>query len=650
MANEVNSNVGFDLSALDVLLDSIAADANRLGVSRDEFYSSLHRKLLASTGATVSIVWVVNQNGQIRSVSNARDSTGWATLSEDGQQKVHQLVERYLKNELAPTAQRHQLPLGTVYLDSRQTRNGLRFVYLLVRPTNDNELVEQVFTDLVSELVGQIEIFENAQAASSPSKSASDLSHVAQLIQNLAKSRSLRELSFHLVNDVAKITDADRVSYLDAAGRMQAVSGTAQISFRTATVRNLTRLGKMVLSAKQGLDWREDQINFDGKRLPRNAKQLIQAVESPLGFVIPCKTNEGLSGVLLLEYFSPAEQSIEQRELINEVVNFASPVIRRCSEIYSIPAIGFLDKFFNRLFTRPVRVLAWCIALAGLSWLAIYALFLVPRPFEIYGEGTLMPVHQQHVFAQIDGEVGQLLVDENSSIGAQQELLVIDSQAIEKELITVEGEIAETQQQLRNLNLTEGESVGEEAIAEETQKAAETERLKIRLASLNARLKFYVQQQAKQTVIAPIAGIVTTQNLRQRLMGRPINRGDMLMSIAQTDRSWQIELKIPDNRIEFISEAMEKNDQPSLPVTFRLKSDSTKTYQGVLTELDYRSDLRDGEDRSSAIAKVSVDEQELDRSLRLGARVYGKVACGQRNNFYLLTYELRNRIDEWFFW
>ena len=650
MVNEINSNIGFELSALDVLLDSIASDATQLGVDRDQFYSSLHRKMLASTESAASVVWVASPSGQVRSASNLLDVTGWPGLSEATQKEVQQLVKRYLNQEPDKATKTHRLSVGKVYLNSRQTRNGLRFVYVLVRSTVDNDLVEQVFADLVAELVGQIEVFENTQTASSPNRSARDLTHVAQLMQNLGKSGSLKELSFHLVNDVAKITGADRVSYLDSAGKMQAISGTAQISFRTATVRNLARLGKTVLTAKQGLDWWKDQINFDGQHLPRNAKQLIEATQSPLGYVVPCQTDEVFSGVLLLEYFNAENQSTEQRELINEVVNFASPVIQRCNEIYSIPAIGILDKFFNRLLTHPMRLMAWSIALAGLAGLAIYVLFLMPRPFEINGEGMLLPVQQQHVFAQIDGEVGQLLVDENSSVDDQQQLLVIESQTLEKELIIVEGEIAEAQQQLRNLQLTEGEAEGEDAVAEATQTAAEIERLKIRLTSLNARLKFYEQQQVKQTIFSPIAGIVTTQNLRQRLVGRPINRGDMLMSIAQTNGPWQIELKIPDNRIEFITEAMEVSNQPPISVMFRLKSDSTKTYQGEITELDYRSDLRDGDDRTSVIATVSVDEHELKHSLRLGARVYGKVDCGQRSNFYLLTYELRNRIGEWLFW
>ena len=86
-------------------------------------------------------------------------------------------------------------------------------------------------------------------------------------------------------------------------------------------------------------------------------------------------------------------------------------------------------------------------------------------------------------------------MNENSIVTAQQKLLVIASSDLEKELISAEGEIAETQQTLRNLNLTESESEGETAVAEATQKAAEVERLKIRLAALNARLKFYEQQQ-----------------------------------------------------------------------------------------------------------------------------------------------------------
>ena len=228
-------------------------------------------------------------------------------------------------------------------------------------------------------------------------------------------------------------------------------------------------------------------------------------------------------------------------------------------------------------------------------------------------------------------------------------MLEIESQTLEKELIEVEGEIAEVQQQLRNFALTEIDRDVEDPIAEETRRASEVERLKIRLDALKERLSFFEDRQSKQQVVAPLAGVITTPELRRRLLDRPINRGDLLMSIAQTSGQWQLEMKIPDNRVEFVEAAMKESSDP-LVVKFRLKSDSSLTHEGVLEKLDYRSDQQEGVDESSVSATVSIDEEELGASLRLGARVFGKIECGERNNFYLLTYEMRNRINQWLFW
>jgi multidrug efflux pump subunit AcrA (membrane-fusion protein) len=652
MANDISSSAGFDLTALDVLLDSIANEATKPGLSRDDFYGATNRKLIASTESIASLVWVAHPNGQVRSAGDSAKENGWSKLSAEQRKEVQAAVSEHLKSDASSAPAIRSLSFAKAYLDSREARNGLRFIYVLLRQAQDSDLVEQVFSDLSAELVSQIEIFENTRSAEAPNKTSQDLTHFAQLMQNLGKSGSLKELAFHLVNDVAKITGADRVSYLDAAGRMQAISGASQISFRTSTVRNLVRLGKTVLAAKQNLDWQWPEIGFDGKHLPRNAKKMVEATGSPIGYAVLCQSEGKSSGVLILEYFSDEDvgPSVERGQLITEVVNFSSPVIRRSTQFHSIPAIGILDVVFNQLLASPVRLLLWMATIGLLAWLAIYGLFFVPQPFEIYGEGVLLPVNQRHVFAQLDGEIDQLLVDENSIVADAQQLLVIEAKGLEKEIIAIEGEVAESQQQLRNLQLTESDAEGEDALTEETKRASEVERLKIRLSSLNARLKFFEDQQSRQTVVSPIAGVVTTQNLRERLVDRPINRGDLLMSIAQADGPWHIEVKIPDNRIEFVVAAMDQSAEEMLDVHFRLKSDSASSYTGKLVDLDYRSDLRDGEDRTSVIATVSIDEKELDQSLRLGARVYAKVACGERNNFYLLTYELRDRIDEWFFW
>ena len=171
-------------------------------------------------------------------------------------------------------------------------------------------------------------------------------------------------------------------------------------------------------------------------------------------------------------------------------------------------------------------------------------------------------------------------------------------------------------------------------------------------------MDFFEDKKGQLEIVSPITGQVTTANLRQRLTARPIDRGDLMMTLSDTGGQWEIELKIPDNRIEFIKTAQAEaaqddskasDDDQLLEVIFRLASDSEKTYAGQLSRIDYRSDQRSAEEESYVLAYVTVDEKELGESLRLGTRVYGKIVCGKRNNFFLLTYEAKNKIQEWMF-
>jgi multidrug efflux pump subunit AcrA (membrane-fusion protein) len=184
---------------------------------------------------------------------------------------------------------------------------------------------------------------------------------------------------------------------------------------------------------------------------------------------------------------------------------------------------------------------------------------------------------------------------------------------------------------------------------DETKTASDIERLKIRLRTLESRLAFFENKKSQLEINSPIAGQITTPNLRQRLTDRPINRGDLMMTVSDTNGQWEVELQVPDNRIEFVTTAQAENREQPLEVIFRLASDSEKTFTGKLARLDYRSDKRSEEDQTMVLAYVTIDEQELGESLRLGTRVYGKISCGKRHNFFLLTYEAKHKIQEWLF-
>ena len=664
MSDEASLKLGFDLSTLDILLDSFARSGSDPSIDRGRFYADINRKMVASTQSIASAIWVKSSSGQIRPIHQI----GWDKIPDDQRGLLQDLVRGALSE--ARTAVSKDLTNLKAFTGVSTTLNGLTFAYLLVRPSSnssESEIVDQIFEDLTGEIAAQIETFENARASSHRVKSERDLTHIAQMVQNLGKAETLQQMAFHLVNDLAKITDASRVTYLNNRGKVLAISGVSQVSLRTSVARDITRVAKSALRHGCPFEWADGEVVDDAQSTPRDIRQIKDRLPSPTGFAFTIGGDGPQCGALLLEYFSDAasesaadqqQLGIEQRELINETIQFTSPVIQRNFRLFSIPAIGGMDLLFNRLMVRPVRLLGW-LALFGLVFLLVcYGLFFVQRPFEIYGEGVLRPAQQQHVFSQVEGEVVQLLVEEGANVKQGQTLLTIASKTLEKELIAIEGEIGEARQELQNLKLADSDqATGSDIADDETQKASDIERLKIRLESLNAQLQFFENRKSQLTVQAPISGQVTTPELRQRLTTRPIDRGDLLMTLAEVDGQWEVELKIPDNLILFVTRAMHEADENGeenaeiqpLDVEFRLASASKKTYDGQLKSVDFRSDLRSDQEESIVLTEIAIDESELGDSLRLGARVYGKIDCGKRSNFFLLTYEIRNRLRQWWF-
>jgi hypothetical protein len=111
---------------------------------------------------------------------------------------------------------------------------------------------------------------------------------------------------------------------------------------------------------------------------------------------------------------------------------------------------------------------------------------------------------------------------------------------------------------------------------------------------------------------------------------------------------------IPDNRVAFIKEfhaATNDPDSKKKPaVRFRVAADSEQLFDGEIRKFDYRVKKSPEDAQSYSRALVDIDETKLAENLRLGVRVIAKIDCGERSNFFLLTYELKDKIREWFFY
>ena len=105
---------------------------------------------------------------------------------------------------------------------------------------------------------------------------------------------------------------------------------------------------------------------------------------------------------------------------------------------------------------------------------------------------------------------------------------------------------------------------------------------------------------------------------------------------------------VPDQKISYLKEYVADNDeQPQ--IRFRLASNHNQTFDGKLERLDFRAEKHQTKEQNFVRGFVEVDEQELGDLLRMGTRVNGRIVCGQRSLFFLLTHEFRDKLAEWFF-
>ncbi len=183
--------------------------------------------------------------------------------------------------------------------------------------------------------------------------------------------------------------------------------------------------------------------------------------------------------------------------------------------------------------------------------------------------------------------------------------------------------------------------------------SAEERELQQRLANLRRELELLDREREQLVVTSPIAGRVLTWELSNRLVARPVERGEVLVTVADLSRDWQLELELPDERIGHVLSAQEKLG-PQLAVHFRLSSDDRERHTGQISEMSRTANVRDengAEPAPVVTLKVAVDEEELSdgraRELRPGVSARAQIACGRKPIGYVWLHDIWDAAIEW---
>lgn len=472
---------------------------------------------------------------------------------------------------------------------------------------------------------------------------------------------------FVLASEGRRLLDCDRVSVALPKGKswqVQAVSGVETVEKRSALIRALQRLIRVV--AKTGeVCWYTDQINDEVP--PQIADALHAYVDESfvktLGIIPlrkPCpqdsSTNTHEEDLETLGKEPPAGEIIGAFVVENfEEVEWPNGFEERTQTLAKHGSVALGNALaMHQLFLMPLwRTLgraAWILrsqtlpktlAVVMVLILAVSSLILVPTDFTLQGMGSLEPTVKRKVFAPVDGVVDEILVQHGQLVDSEELLAQLRNDPLELGLTSTIGEFQETQQRIQAIQATLVRS-RQLPPEQQAQLTSELKTLQVTASGLEKELMLYQKQTQDLQIRSPGIGRVTTWNIEELLLARPVQRGQVLLEVADMEQPWIVEIQMPEHRMGHIAQAYAEAQENGLPlqVEFVLATDPSNTREGAVLEIAQRADL-DEEEGNIVRIKVAFPPESLSPELmRPGAAVTAKVHCGQRALGYVWLHDV----------
>jgi multidrug efflux pump subunit AcrA (membrane-fusion protein) len=339
-------------------------------------------------------------------------------------------------------------------------------------------------------------------------------------------------------------------------------------------------------------------------------------------------------GALVAEWFTASSFDGGKRARVDLVAEHGKVAIANAIDHTSLPFYSVLNLLGKSRALTTARNLPRTV-LAGLSTLAaIAALIFIPADLRLEGKGTLEPVHRRDVFAEIDGVVERLetSLDHGAGVEEGQLLAVLRNTDLEVAITDVLGRKASSEEQLvatRRAMLEETKITADER-ARMAGRAAQLER---EIESLATQLALYETKKKDLEVRSPIDGVIVTWQVRDRLLLRPVEKGQVLMRVADKTGPWELEVHMPDDRLGYVNRAMAEATQAGreLEVDYILATDPGTRHYGTVKEIHEQAEVR-GEQGNTVLVRITIDPTRHEKEeLGAGASVTARINCGKRS-------------------
>ncbi|MCH7687197.1 MAG: HlyD family efflux transporter periplasmic adaptor subunit [Planctomycetes bacterium] len=645
---------------------------SRSRIPPEEFFPEFLKLLVGALGAQAGVVWMRDENNRLSlshelmlAETGFRDNPQASSLN---QQLLTNVMATGEASSYSPQDETDvKLPTNNLHvLAALQVDNdGVGVVQIFQRPDAPVD-ARAGFLQFVEQMCGYASRYmERRQTAQTAGTPAEFWKEFEQFTLEMQRSLDVKEVASTVVNDARLLLACDRLSVLIKRGKkvsVEAISGQDAVNPRANLVQSMVALASTSMSMR-------DSVLFTG-RVDHLAPQIevalanfVQESGSRMVMVVPLFEYDPLVsrddddqknqqkkdeprkviGCLVIEQVSKSEPEpglLDRVDLVADHVAAALHNARLQQQIFLLRFWRFLGRSLE--WFRGRKLAKTAAVLAGLTMIGM-GLVLIPMDYRVEGKGQLMPVTQQAVFAQVDGEVEEISVKDGERVKAGQELLQLRNNPLKLELTESESLLVLAIEDESSLSAKIDTA---RRLDEKTRFRGEREQVRIRIDALKIRNANLQERVEKLTVRAPIAGVVVTFRLEQLLKDRPVRRGETLMEVMDDTGEWHVELEVAEKRMGHILRAQEKLKTLNLSVEFVPATSSVDKYEGKLQEIATRSES--SEEGSVVEVIVSIDKSKLP-NLRIGAEVSAKINCGERSAGYVFFGDVIEAAQRYFF-
>ncbi|MHC4875163.1 MAG: efflux RND transporter periplasmic adaptor subunit [Planctomycetota bacterium] len=662
---------------------------SRTNVPPKSFFTEFLRRVVGAVGARAGVIWLRNNANRLEQFCEVGLANTTFSENPNALAVNHKLLTEVISNGQActyhPSETQAELPTqDMLVLAALQQNKEVVGVVEIFQRSDTPQQARPGFLQFVEQMTGYAcRYLDNQQRAQTESSNAvgTVAAEFEQFILQLHKTLDFKEVATTAANDGRLLVGCDRMSVAVLDGRktvIRAVSGQETVNQRANLIRRMTALAGRVIATNETMEY-TGKVDHLAPKVENALADFIQESGSRMVTVIPVfepdplvekeddrarpkeKKRKAVGGIILEQVAEsqPKQGVLEKANLIADHVGSAIYNAKTHHRLFLMPLWRKIGKALQFLEGRNGVKAA--LAVVGLA-LVVLGLIFIPSPwgYRIEGEGRMLPMAEKDVFAPWDAEVTEILVESGQRVQKDQVLITMRNKDVEQQRQASFGEmqskfvLAKAIGQQLNATLdtdkrTELEGQYKQTLEEVTALKKQVEILDERLESLNVK--------------SPINGIVTTFQIEQLLLNRPVRRGEVLLEVKDDNGEWQLELEVEEKRMGHFFDAQqdalaklsdaEKADSEKvaattkLPLEFRLATDAEDSFDGVVESVDYRIQTSE-ESGSIMLVYASFNIEDLPRKPRIGAEVRAKITCGTKSLGYVFFGDVVEFVQKYF--